>query len=468
MLPNSGPRSWWFADALTRDEPEPMSLTKDDVVDVAIVGGGYTGLWTALALNEKSPSLSMAVLESGLCGAQASGKNGGVVHGYWTSLHRLLPVFGDEGTAALADAGSRAQQAVGTFCQSRVRDVWWSARGLMKVSTTHRQDGGLSTLVQAAHAIGHPDKVLPLSDSEVQSRCSSPRFRAGVFIPEAATVHPARLALELRAEVDRRGGCVFENTTITSVRPDGDDYLLVTPDATLRAKSVVLATNSALVGLPQARPHLTNFSSFAVMTEPVPELLRSIGWVGGEGIVDSRMFLHYFRTTPDGRVLMGTGSGPIGFGTRVNGLTDDAEAMGRAIAGVRSLLPALRDVEISAAWGGPIDVSSDHLPFFGTIPDSRIYFGCGYSGHGVNAAWIGGQVLASLVLRERNEWTESLFCKRTLPSLPPEPFRYLGGRPIRSAILSCEEAEERGEIGPLPARAISNLPKLLRIRVGTR
>ena len=467
-LPLGGTQSWWFQDAHAQDTHRPESLNSDDSVDVAIVGGGYTGLWTALALSDRSSGVRTAVLEGGLCGSQASGKNGGVVHGYWTYLHRLLPMFGVTGTRQVAEMGSRAQQAVEDFCCSQADALWWRSRGMMKIATTMKQGASLQNLVDAARAIERPEKVTALSLEQVQARCASPRFRSGAFLPEAATVHPAKLALALRNEALHRGISVFENTPLSEIKPVGDSYLLRVPNATLKARRVVLTTNSALVRLPPVRPHMTNFSSFAVMTEPLPNILEEIGWTGGESIADSRMFLHYFRTTPDGRVLMGTGSGPIAFGSKMKGLSDDRDSIGRAVDGLRSLLPALSEAKIVGAWGGPIDVSADHLPFFGTIKDTRIQYGCGYSGHGVNAAWIGGQVLSALALGEKNEWTTSPFHNRKLPSLPPEPFRYLGGRSIRAAILSCEEAEERGRAGNAVQRVVASLPKVLGIQVGTR
>jgi len=182
------------------------------------------------------------------------------------------------------------------------------------------------------------------------------------------------------------------------------------------------------------------------------------------------MFLHYFRKTEDGRVLMGSGSGPVGYGDRAKAryLTHDKASIGRAEAGLRRLLPELRNVPLARAWGGAIDVSADRLPFFKTIPDTRIHYACGFSGHGVNATYIAGQCLASLVLREADRWSSLPFCTRSLPRLPPEPFRFTGACAIRSAILMCEEADEQGIPAPALARAIAGLPKALGLRIGIR
>ena len=153
------------------------------------------------------------------------------------------------------------------------------------------------------------------------------------------------------------------------------------------------------------RGRLTVFGSYIVLTEPVPELLAEIGWTGGEAIVDARMFLHYFRTTNDGRVLMGSGSGPIGRGNRIDRrFTHDAATAGRAELGLRRLLPGLAAARVERAWGGPIDVSADHLPFIGTAFGTQIHYAAGYSGNGVGPSWLAGQALGSLATNTDDEY----------------------------------------------------------------
>ncbi len=237
----------------------------------------------------------------------------------------------------------------------------------------------------------------------------------------------------------------------------------------MRAPEIVLAMNAALTGWSPASRNLTNFGSYVVLTEPVPELLAEIGWTGGEAIVDARMFLHYFRTTNDGRVLMGSGSGPIGFGGRVDErFSGDRPTAARAEAGLRRLLPGLHAARVERAWGGPIDVSADHLPFFATKPGTRIHYGAGYSGHGVGPTWLGGKILASLALGADDEWTRLPLATRHVPRLPPEPFRRIGGGIVRASVMACEAAEEQGKRPPLAARAGAELPRLLGMELGTR
>jgi glycine/D-amino acid oxidase-like deaminating enzyme len=181
------------------------------------------------------------------------------------------------------------------------------------------------------------------------------------------------------------------------------------------------------------------------------------------------MFLHYFRTTEDGRVLMGSSSGPIGGSGRIDGrFFDDAPTAARAERGLRRLLPGLAAARVEQAWGGPIDVSSDQLPFFATVPGTRIHYGAGYSGNGVGPSWLGGQILASLVLGSDDEWSRLPLAGRIPPRLPPEPVRRLGGALVRRAILSVEAADEAGRRPPLLARGVAALPRVVGLRIGTR
>jgi glycine/D-amino acid oxidase-like deaminating enzyme len=471
-LPSVEPRlpSWWLEDALAREgSPAPApALAGDAIADVAIVGGGYTGLWTALALRERKPDLQITLLEAEICGHGPSGRNGGFVHGYWASLPGILPVLGEERALELAQAGEQIIPGIRAWAEARGEDVWLVEGGMLEASAAPAQDGSVEKAAAAGARVGRPDQIVALTLEEVAQRVLSPVFRSGVFYPECATVHPGLLVRALRRAALDAGVTIHEETPVTAVRA-GSPNELRTPGGTLRAPEVVLATNAALTGWSPASHNLTNFGSYVVLTEPAPEALAEIGWTGGEAIIDGRMFLHYFRTTNDGRVLMGSGSGPIGFGGLIDDrFSRDMPTAARAEAGLRRLLPGLSGVRVERAWGGPIDVSSDHLPFFRTRPGTRIHYGAGYSGHGVGPSWLGGRILASLALGADDEWTRLPLATRDVPRLPPEPFRRVGGGLVRWAIMACEGAEEEARRPPLAARAGAALPRLLGMELGTR
>jgi glycine/D-amino acid oxidase-like deaminating enzyme len=433
--------------------------------DVCVVGGGYTGLWTALALREREPSARVVLLEAETCGAGPSGRNGGFIHGYWASIAETVRTLGPERALELARLGERIVPAVRAFTESRGADVWLRESGMLMVSTTPTQDGAVEEAVAAAASVGAEEQAVALDAAGLAARIRSPVFRRGVFFPDGATVQPARLVRALRTAVVDAGVDLYEHTPAARVR-DGE---VVTPGGRVRAPEIVVAVNAAASGWRPVARHVTNFGSYVVLTEPVPEVLEEIGWTRGEAILDGRMFLHYFRTTADGRVLMGSGSGPIGFGGKLDQrFSRNRPTAARAERGLRRLLPGLGAARIERAWGGPIDVSADHLPFFGTVADRRIQYGLGYSGHGVGPSWLGGQILASLALGLQDEWTASPLATRHVPSLPPEPLKRFGGGIVRASIMACEAAEEEGRRVPLPARAGAALPRVLGMQIGTR
>jgi glycine/D-amino acid oxidase-like deaminating enzyme len=403
----------------------------------------------------------VAVVEAETCGAGPSGRNGGFLHGYWASLAELVPLLGRDGALQLARAGERIIPAV----RALPDDVWLTEGGMLMVSASSAQDRAIDNAVSAAREAGAAEQAIALDADEVAGRIRSPVFRRGVYYPEGATVHPGRLVLAVRRAVIDAGIDLREHSPVSGVR----DGVVTTSRGRVRAPEIVVAINAAATGWRPVARNVTNFGSYVVLTEPVPDLLKEIGWTGGEAVLDARMFLHYFRTTRDGRVLMGSGSGPIGFGGRVDQrFTSDLPTAARAERGLRRLLPGLAEARIEHAWGGPIDVSADHLPFFGTVRGKRIHYGLGYSGHGVGPSWLGGQILASLALGHDDEWTSLPLATRRVPSLPPEPIKRLGGGLVRSAIIAAEQAEEEGRRPRLAARAVAAVPRLLRMQIGTR
>jgi glycine/D-amino acid oxidase-like deaminating enzyme len=406
----------------------------------------------------------VVVLEADECGLGPSGRNGGFVHGYWSYLPRLRESFGDEAALAVAHAGDRIVPGIRDFCERHGADVWLREAGMLRVSAAPAQDGAVGDEIQAARELGAPEEAVLLEGEGLAERISSPVFRKGVFMRDGATIQPARLVRALR-RVAIASARVHEHSRVTRI----DDRRLETEHGLVRAREIVVATNAAAAGWRPLSRNLTVFGSYVVLTEPVPELLEQIDWTGGEAVFDGRMFLHYFRTTNDGRVLMGSGSGPIGYGGRIDDrFTKDEPTGARAEHGLRRLLPGLADARITNSWGGPIDVSSDHLPFFGTVPGTRIHYGAGYSGHGAGPSWLGGQILARLVQGVDDELTRLPLVTRRVPKLPPEPLRRLGGGLVRASIMACEEAEEEGRRPSLTARAGAALPRLLRMSVGTR
>jgi glycine/D-amino acid oxidase-like deaminating enzyme len=221
-------------------------------------------------------------------------------------------------------------------------------------------------------------------------------------------------------------------------------------------------------GLRELQCRLTVTSSHVVLTDPVPDVIEELGWTGGECITDGRTLLHYFRTTPDGRILLGWGGGRLAYGARLNGRVEvDPEIAGETHAALVRLFPALAGRRITHAWGGPIDVSPSHILQIGTLPGAPVHFAVGYTGNGVGPSQMAGRTLASLALDRRDEYTRlPVVDAGPGARVPPEPFTWLGGSVVRSALIRRERAEERGETADPLTRAICAAPRAIGMHLG--
>ena len=473
--PDGTVRNPWLREALEIEgHPSPApGPARDLEVDVAIVGGGYTGLWTAYQLTEHDPQLRIAVLEQDICGGGPSGRNGGFVNAWWDEIGSLVELFGDEGAVACAQAVAGSVGEIGAWCDRHAVDAHYRRAGMIVVSTTSFHDGRWLADIEAATRLGFPDAYRRLSADEVAARCRSPRFRGGALMADGATIQPALLVRGLRRVCLERGVRIHERTRVTGLRDrSGPAVRLRVRSAEaqvdVRAGHVVMAMNAWMAGWSPFRHRVLAWGSYLVRTEPAPDLIAAeLGWSGGESIVDARFSIHYLHVTRDGRIAIGAGGGKPGLGGRIGpSFTDDLPSARRAAEALRRFFPALDRVAITDAWGGPIDVSPDHLPQFGTLPGGRLHYGFGYSGNGVAPSHLGGRILAGLVVGADGELSRLPLVDRRPRRFPPEPFRFAGARILREAMIRREDAEEVGRRpGPI-LRELSRLPRRLGYRLG--
>jgi glycine/D-amino acid oxidase-like deaminating enzyme len=456
---------WWLEEAGGADPLPPLSGTLE--ADVVVIGGGYTGMWTAWHLLEAEPSARVVLLEAELCGHGPSGRNGGFCESMWLSAPSLRERFGDESARALLDASSRSVSQIGAWCARNDVDAWFNQSGYMCVSTAPAFDDVGRRAARAAAELGAPEAVQELSAAEVRERCASPVFRRGVFIPDFATVQPARLALGLRRRLVERGVRLFERSRVRTLR-SAPGVTVETPGGAVRASAAVLAVGPAARSVDSLSSRLTVTSSHIVLTEPVPDLLEAIGWTGGECITDGRTLLHYFRTTPDGRIALGWGGGRVACGARVNGRIEvDGDVAGEVARHLERIFPGVRGRGLAHAWGGPIDVSPSHIPQIGSFPDAPVHYAFGYTGNGVGPSHLAGRTLAALALGRRDEYTRLPIVGAGAGAwVPPEPLAWLGGAAVRSALLRVERAAETGERPDALSLAVSAAPRALGIHLG--
>lgn len=433
-------RSWWLREALAHDPGQPCPPLAGDVdADVVIIGGGFSGLWTAYFLTERNPELGVVILEQDICGGGPSGRNGGFASGWWDELHGLVKLYGADAAVRACRAIQSSIRSIGDFCAANDIDAWYRHGGYMYAITVEANQRSRDEMVELAGQVGAADELYALTPSEVRARCASPAFRGGAFMADGASVQPARLARGLRRAVLGRGVKIHEGTHVTRL----DGTTAITSNGTVRARHAVLAVNAWGVGWPQLSSRLVAWSSYIVLTAPAPQKLREIGWTGGELITDFRSSLRYFRTTPDGRIAFGGGGGRARRSVD-HMFTADHRAVAETAAGFRLMFPSWADVPIEDAWGGPIDVSPTHLPTFGRAGSANVYYAAGYTGNGVAPAHLAGQVLADLITGSDTDNVRLPMVNAKAPTFPPEPFRSWGAAAVRRAMIEKETAEENG------------------------
>ncbi|MCX6388304.1 MAG: FAD-dependent oxidoreductase [Solirubrobacterales bacterium] len=455
---------WWLKDAWESNGAPEVSerLSGTKKFSYVIVGGGFTGMWAALSLARRVPPDSICIVESEICGTGPSGRNGGFADSLVHAMPRVIKESGSAPAARLLKASEDAVADIGRWAAEAGEDIWFRPVGQMIVNCGR----GLEA-VEACRAISRPDALVPLSKDEVNQRCFSPVFENGAIVPGAATVNPGRLSMALRRELLKLGVRLFEQTRVTALSSNSSGVQVRTADGLVQAAQGILAAGAGSTSFRGLKRELTLTSSHIVMTEPVPELIESLGWGDGVAVTDARHLVHYFRPTPDGRVLFGWGGGRIASGVRPSSRDSiDAGVVAQVRKDLVRFFPGLGGVEIAHSWGGPVDASPRHLPGLRAFaPGWHAAFG--YTGNGVGPSRLCGDALADLSLGEFGpDHGAAPLLLSTPKRLPPEPFRRWGGELIRRGIDSQERAGERGASAGALARGLAGIPDRLGYRIG--
>lgn len=437
--------SWWLAEAQGTDDTAAPPLTGEIRADICIVGGGYTGLWTALQIKQQDPATEVVILEASTCGSGASGRNGGFALSWWAKLATLVKLFGADEGVRLAEASADAITSIGEFCAQHDIDAHFRPEGWLWAATNRAQLDSWDEAQAVAGRHGR-DPFRPLSTESVATMAGSDTHLGGVFEPTAATVQPALLARGLRRVALESGVRIFEHTPMQSWEEDRG-VRVRTPSGSVRSDKLVLATNAWMVREPQVARMLVVVTSDMVVTRPIPEILDRTGPRDGLAVSDSRMLVNYYRTTRDRRLAFGHGGGRFGFGRSVGKRFNGPSARAAAVsAAMTRLYPELTGDLVESSWTGPIDRSISSLPVFGHLNGSeRVLYGVGYSGNGVGPSHLGGRILASLALERADEWSASRMARGPVGTYPPEPIKYVGGVALRAVLERKEKTEDRGK-----------------------
>ena len=467
-LPPDAGRSWWLRDALAADPGEPAPpLAGDTEADVVILGGGFTGMWTALHLTDREPGIRVVILEQDICGGGPSGRNGGFVNSWWSGVGELTERYGDEATLALCGAGTRAVNGIEAFCSANGVDAWFTRAGDMGVVTSAANDGAWQANLDAAVRLGATEQIRALTAEEARAVADSRTFRGGVIDRDGVTVQPARLARGMRRVLLERGVRIFEQTPVIRFGA-GRPSTAETPGGSVRAGTAVLALNAWASAWKRFRRTVMVRGSYIVLTAPAPDKLAEIGWTGEESIWDFRAALHYLRTTKDGRIAFGIGGMQPGLARTIGpAFAHDERSIRVAAEDLWHMFPTFRDVPLEAAWGGPIDVAGHHLPTVGRFETGDVHYAHGYTGNGVGPSHLVGQMLATRVLHAPDPALEALPIATLEPlRFPPEPIRSPGALIANTAIRRKDEAEDRGEDPNPLVDFVAKLPRRLGYNLG--
>ena len=402
-------------------------------------------MWTAILVKRARPELDVVVLESDTCGAGASGRNGGCVLTWSTKFFTLRRLFGEAEAARLVQASEKAVTDIEAFCTEHGIECEWRRHGTLFTATSQAQLGTSDAVIAALESSGiNSWQKVPLP--QLQRQSGSRAHLEGWYSPQAATVQPGKLVRGLRRVALAMGIRLHEQTPMVRLQEDSPP-VVHTPRGKVKARKVVIAINAWMARtFPEFERSVAIVSSDMVITEPAPQSLEACGLDGGISVLDSRIFVHYYRSTADGRLMLGKGGNTFAYGGRMLPVFDQPSPLRDELAQrLTQFIPELTGVPIAASWNGASDRSVTGLPFFGCLrgrPD--IFYGFGYSGNGVGPSRMGGELLASLALGMDNEWTRSPLCGGPRGKFPPEPIRYFGSIMVRNAIRRKEAAEDRG------------------------
>ncbi|MEQ9350496.1 MAG: FAD-dependent oxidoreductase, partial [Alphaproteobacteria bacterium] len=446
-------------------------LTGEARADIAIIGGGFTGLWTALHIKALEPAADIAIIDKSLCGGGASGRNGGFCMTWSSKALPLIAACGRQEALRLIRASEESVRAIGRFCADHAIDAQFRHDGWLWTASNPSQVDAWQPTLEALAALGAPT-FETLTPAQVAARSGTPVTTAGVYDPHVATVQPALLARGMARVARQQGVRLYEHSPVVRLRR-GNPVVIDTAGPAgagrLTAGRAVLALNAWAAELPEFRTTFVPVGVDMLISVPVPDLLAGTGLAGGLAVSDVRVFVNFLRSTPDGRIAMGKGGSQFFWAGRVGQRADGAARDGAALtASFRRFFGHKGPIAIADTWHGPVTRTLNGLPHFGRLAGHpNIAYGHGYCGNGVGPSWTGGRILASLALGRRDEWTDSpLVNARQARRLPPEPLRYVGSRLVSAAAGRVEAAQDRGRPGRRLDRALARLapPGLAPIR----
>jgi glycine/D-amino acid oxidase-like deaminating enzyme len=436
--------SYWLDSCGDDLAPRP-GLDGSTTVDVAILGAGFTGLWTAYYLLRKNPGLKIAILERHIAGFGASGRNGG----WCTSNFALGPAelfarFGRDAAHATQTAMFDTVDEVERVVKAESIDAQFRRGGELLLARGPQHLAGLRESHKAFERIGLADYGTLLDAGETAARVRVAGAVGSLLMPSCGVLHPGRLVRGLARAVERRGATIFEHTEVTACS-EGSAPVLRTARGDVTAGTVVLAGEAYLTRLAPLHRRLLPVYSLIVLSDPVPDSKwQEIGWQGQECLASARYTVDYLSRTADGRILFGGRGAPYHYGSRIEDSFDrhdPTHAMLKRM--LQTWFPMLKGIGFSHAWGGPLGVPRDWLTTMSYDRSSGVAMAAGYVGQGVATTNLSGRVLADLITGTDSAITKLPMVNHQSPGWEREPLRWLGARYVQIALQRIDERAEK-------------------------
>jgi glycine/D-amino acid oxidase-like deaminating enzyme len=419
--------------------PEPLlPLSGRAEADVAILGGGYTGLCTALSLAERLPGKRLVVVEAGVCGGGASGRNAGMaLPGAGVDLDGLEARLGSERAHRALLWMRRGLDRLVERLKSLPGAGPWESVGSLALGRTPRHTAEQKRLLATYRRHGLEAEIL--EGEALRREIDAPACRSAFHVPAGAVlVQPWNLAQALKSAALAAKVTIHEQTGVEAIRT-GKTITLHAPEGTLTASRLVLAANAWAPSLGFLRHRVAPVHVSCIATAPLPaSTLEALRWKRRQAVWEEGRLYHFLRLTPDNRVLIGGGSVSYRFGGSL--VFDGRSAWRRLEKALPRILPALEGVEVTHRWSGPVDFTRDFLPSFGVASRERnIFYALGYTGHGVALSHLAGEVLAGLAAGDTTTpGPEAFLVNRPLPTVGTEPLRYLTVNAVRNGWMALD------------------------------
>lgn len=446
MAEDYAEKSFWLGNSGPYVENPP--LAGDLKCDVAVVGGGFAGIATAYYLKKAQPSLKVAVLEGYVIGYGASGRNAGfamTTFGLMMSITKML--FGAEKTRQSHRYMERAVDIVGELVAEHKLACDYERPGFLRIATTPAYSKRIKDEVDLVNELGL-EGVNWIEADEVQKRVHSPLYMGAWWEPRCALVNPAKLAREMKRIAVQYGAEVYERTPVIEIKRGLQNFTIKTPKSIVTAAKIALATNAYSLAIPELKAMQQPVWTYIVLSEPLSKAqLDEMGWQGREGIEDYRNLVHYYRLTPDNRLLMGGRDIIVKYGENMDN-DMNPRIFAQLEQDIVDFYPCLKGLKITHRWGGPVSVPMDMIPALGYLADKRAVYSLGCMGHGVSLTHLNGEVMADLLLERKSEWTECFPVNRKVFNWPPEPIRFVGEMAILGYLHAEDAWLERKGLGP--------------------